>query len=97
MAAGFPEDSFNIFTADENGLRGLVDGRRDWIERNGHHFGVVHADPRSPGLDSGITSFVAATNGFLVGGLTSGSRFLSADRRWSNRGAVFGAFCFRAI
>ncbi|MDA0260828.1 MAG: FIST C-terminal domain-containing protein [Proteobacteria bacterium] len=73
MIAGFARDSFNIFSADPAGVGDLMNGKREWIERNGHHFGIIHADPRHSALDSAIPSFVEATNSFLVGGLTSSS------------------------
>lgn len=71
MAAGFPQGAFSMFTADAAGTCALVDREDGWLERRDHHFGVVHADPRSPGIESTLPGVVAATNGFLVGGLTS--------------------------
>ncbi len=73
MIGDFPQDSFNVFAVDKQGVGGFIDRNRAWIESNGHHFGVVHADPRQTELDSAISTFVEATNSFLVGGLTSSS------------------------
>ena len=73
MIGGFPSDSFNVFTLDQSGVEGFVDSNSAWLEANGHHFGIIHADPRHTDLDTAIPTFVEATNSFLVGGITSSS------------------------
>ena len=73
MVGAFPAGSFNVFAAESGGADRIVENHRAWIERNGYHFGVVHADPRQTDLDKQIPDFVEATNSFLVGGLTSSS------------------------
>ena len=73
MVGGFPQDSFSVFAVDKDGVNGFVDDHRGWIDKNDHHFGVIHGDPRHTELDTAIPKFVEATNSFLVGGLTSSS------------------------
>ena len=71
MIGSFPAESFHVFSTGRDGIERVVGEGRAWLARSEQHFGVVHADPRNPELVELIPRFVAATNGFLVGGLTS--------------------------
>jgi small ligand-binding sensory domain FIST len=70
LVASLPETSYRVF----DGLRGgAIDG--DWQParraRDGHHFGVVHGDPRHGGAAETVAGLSASMGAFLVGGLTS--------------------------
>ena len=73
MAGAFPDGSFNVFKAGHGPLDELLDRHGAWLGASQSHFGIVHADPRTPHLDALLPQFVASTNSFLVGGLTSSS------------------------
>ena len=71
MVAAFPTDSFSVFSACDGEVSDIVAERHDWLAKTAQHFGVVHADPRSPDLAEAIPRFVEATNSFCVGGISS--------------------------
>jgi small ligand-binding sensory domain FIST len=73
MVGAFPRDSYHLFRADHGDFDGFLRRHQSWLKQSDTHFGVVHADPRTPNLDSLLPRFVAATASFLVGGLTSSS------------------------
>lgn len=70
MTAQLPEDSFRIFS----GLDAVAMMARHaaWIGANAPCVGLVHGDPRSPGLPP-LLGATAAQAGFLVGGMVSTS------------------------
>lgn len=68
MTGMLPEDSFRTFAGlDAAAVMGRVG---PWIATHGPCVGLVHGDPRSPGLPA-LVSALSSEAGFLVGGTVS--------------------------
>ena len=67
----YPEDAFQLFDFGAEGLDGFVAENRAWLDGTPACFGVAHGDPRQPQSVGLLPGLAAATDGFLVGGLTS--------------------------
>lgn len=71
MLAPISEDAFRVFSGVTTDLSPLLDEHGPWIDRPIPPVAVVHGDPRNQQLPDLIAQMSAATNGFLVGGLTA--------------------------
>jgi small ligand-binding sensory domain FIST len=71
MLAPISEDSFRVFSGVTTDLAPLMDKHGAWIGRPIPPIAIVHGDPRNQQLPDLIEQMSAATNGFLVGGLTA--------------------------
>jgi small ligand-binding sensory domain FIST len=71
MLAPIPEDAFRVFSGVTTDLAPLMDKHGTWIDRPIPPVAIVHGDPRNQQLPDLIEQMSAATNGFLVGGLTA--------------------------
>lgn len=71
MAATLPEDAFRVFPSLGGPADSLDAESRGWLARVSPGFGIVHADPANPAIQTLIEQTAAATSAFLVGGLTS--------------------------
>ena len=76
LTARLPEQSFRIMapnTGQEGvgALEAFVAEQGEWLAQHHGLFGVVHGDPRVPGIQEAIAQTAARTAGFLVGGLTA--------------------------
>ena len=75
MTMDLPADQFRLFRARAGDLSDLDPGLERWIEAKGCGFGVVHADPTNPELESMLEKLNALAGGvFFVGGLSSSRR-----------------------
>lgn len=82
LTAALPPSSFRVFGMAPEGSDALASEHEAWSREVGAHFGVVHGDPREPRLAALVADLAEATDGFLVGGLTSSRAVFSqiADR-----------------
>lgn len=71
MLAPISEDAFRVFSGVTTDLAPLMDKHGAWIDRPIPPVAIVHGDPRNEQLPDLIEQMSAATNGFLVGGLTA--------------------------
>ena len=71
MMAEFPEDAFQVFPALSQSADEIPAQQRAWIERASPPFGIVHGDSTNARSAQVIDELALATQGFLVGGLTS--------------------------
>lgn len=71
MLAPISEDSFRVFSGVTTDLAPLMEKHGAWIGRPIPPIAIVHGDPRNQQLPDLIEQMSAATNGFLVGGLTA--------------------------
>lgn len=70
MTASLPEESFRVFSGLD--AVAMMARHAPWLEAHGPCVGLVHGDPRSPGLPL-LLGATAAQAGFLVGGMVSTS------------------------
>jgi small ligand-binding sensory domain FIST len=70
LVAPIPEDAFRLFTGGEDGTAPSLGDLAEW-SGDTPPLAVVHGDPRSGELPELIEELAAATNGFLVGGLSA--------------------------
>lgn len=70
MTANLPETSFQVFSGLD--VAATMARHADWLAAHGPVLGLVHGDPRSPGLPT-LLAAAAEQAGFLVGGLVSTS------------------------
>jgi len=74
LLAALPDDGFRVFppvgapanTGGFDDLRGALHG---WMETRRPAVGLVHGDPRTPGIERIIADVAAGTGAFLVGAL----------------------------
>ncbi|HEX9703191.1 MAG TPA: FIST N-terminal domain-containing protein [Rhodospirillales bacterium] len=71
MIASLPRDSFMVFPAITEAVGEIPAKGRAWIEKTSPPFGIVHGDPTAEGAAAMVETMALATQGFLVGGLTS--------------------------
>jgi small ligand-binding sensory domain FIST len=71
MLAPISEDAFRVFSGVTTDLAPLMEKHGTWIDRPISPVAIVHGDPRNQQLPDLIEQMSAATNGFLVGGLTA--------------------------
>lgn len=71
MAGAVPGDSFCLLPAIGPNDLELPEAVVKWSEAHHPLLGVVHADPRVPGLETIFTRIQNATGCFLVGGMTA--------------------------
>ncbi len=65
------QDSFRMFSEAGGDMEKIRQGNADWLARADMPLAVIHADPRIEDVEARIEDLAAATNGFLVGGLTA--------------------------
>lgn len=70
MAAPIAEDAFRVFAGVSTDIAPLTERHGAWLDTPTPPLSVVHGDPRNRDLARLIDDLCAATNGFLVGGLT---------------------------
>ena len=68
-----PEESFKIFSGNENIGLAIKEGETDWLERAHMPLAITHADPSQPTTMEAIKSLARETNSYLIGGLTAAS------------------------
>jgi len=96
MPMDLPAESYRIFRAHAADLSDLDSSFEAWVENASCGFGVVHADPITPHVESMLSKLNALSDGiFFVGGLSSARRrhFQIADELVE--GGVSGV-CFSA-
>ena len=71
MVGAVPRDSFCLLPAIGPDDLDLPDDVVSWAEAHNPTLGVVHADPRVPGLEDIFTRIQNKTGCFLVGGMTA--------------------------
>ena len=72
MLISLPENSYRLLPSGIDSMTDMVSANRNWIAKQGVHFGIVHGDPRNSHIPQLIESLSAELDpGFLVGGLTS--------------------------
>ena len=79
LVAPIPEDAFRLFTGGEDGTAPSLGDLAEWAGDT-PPLAVVHGDPRSGELPDLIEALAAATNGFLVGGLSASRVSLAFTR-----------------
>jgi small ligand-binding sensory domain FIST len=91
LVAALPEDGFRTFApVGADGLSDFAAAHGDWIARHRPILGVVHGDPRSPGLVETVAALADATSAFLVGGLTASQGALPQVAEGLAEGGVSG-------
>ena len=74
LAGAFMPDSFRVFESLDTGLEHFSGQHEAWCQAHHPFFGVVHADPRNPNLQSQLVKLSDKLgSGFLVGGLACAS------------------------
>ena len=68
-----PEESFKIFSGNENIGLAIKEGETDWLERAHMPLAITHADPSQPTTMEAIKNLARETNSYLIGGLTAAS------------------------
>ena len=68
-----PEESFKIFSGNENIGVAIKEGETDWLERAHMPLAITHADPSHPTTMQAIKNLARETNSYLIGGLTAAS------------------------
>jgi len=73
MLADLPPGSFHLVSGSLASGTPVpeLDG---WIAERGAPFGIVHGNPRDPGLPDALNDLAERSSGFLVGGLTASRR-----------------------
>lgn len=71
LVAPIAEDDFRIFSNRDNQAEQIAQDNADWLTKADAPLAIVHADPRNENILGQIEALAAATNGFLVGGLTA--------------------------
>ncbi len=71
MVGEVPQDSFCILPTIGPEDRDLPKGVLDWARTHNPVLGIVHADPRVPGLEKIFSRIEGQTHCFLVGGMTA--------------------------
>ena len=72
MLGRFADTDFRMIEPQAIDVSGFVATHGEWLDRNSHHFGIIHADPsnrRTPGIIDALAD--AVPNAFFVGGMTS--------------------------
>ena len=77
LVAPITEDDFRIFSDRDNQAEQIAQDNADWLTKADAPLAIVHADPRNENILDQIEALAAATNGFLVGGLTASRGRLS--------------------
>ncbi len=77
LVAPITEDDFWIFSDRDNQAEQIAQDNADWLTKADAPLAIVHADPRNENILDQIEALAAATNGFLVGGLTASRGRLS--------------------
>ncbi len=72
LVAPLAEDAFRIFKGIEKGVIGVVEENSEWLAAADPPLAVVHADPMNSRIQSLVEDLADASDGYLVGGLTSG-------------------------
>lgn len=73
MVGAFPKDGFQVFSGLTDDVAGFLKRYEPLWAEHGPAFGLVHADPRNPDLNDLLYALAAASDSYLVGGLTSAS------------------------
>ena len=68
-----PEESFKIFSGNENIGLAIKEGETDWLKRAHMPLAITHADPSQPTTMGAIKNLARETNSYLIGGLTAAS------------------------
>ena len=68
-----PEESFKVFSGNENIGVAIKESETDWLERAHMPLAITHADPSQPTTMEAIKSLARETNSYLIGGLTAAS------------------------
>jgi len=71
LVAPIGEDAFRIFSDRDDQAERIGLDNADWLAKADSPLAIVHADPRSANILDEISALAAATNGYLVGGLTA--------------------------
>ena len=66
-----PEESFKIFSGNENVGSAIKESETKWLERAHIPLAITHADPRQPTTTEAIKNLAQETNSYLIGGLTA--------------------------
>lgn len=75
MLGEFPIDSFRIVPAMNTDFQRFTRECRPWYLDQRHHWGILHGDPRNPGITGVITQFAQEIPGaHFIGGLTSSAK-----------------------
>ena len=68
-----PEESFKVFSGNENIGVAIKESETDWLERAHMPLAITHADPSQPTTMEAIKNLARETNSYLIGGLTAAS------------------------
>ena len=68
-----PEESFKVFSGNENIGVAIKESETDWLERAHMPLAITHADPSQPTTIEAIKNLARETNSYLIGGLTAAS------------------------
>jgi small ligand-binding sensory domain FIST len=71
MVAPIEQESFRMFSESGGDMETIRQRNADWLTRADMPLALIHADPRIEEIETQIEDLAAATNGFLVGGLTA--------------------------
>jgi len=71
LAGAFPAGAVRLFEPVSESLGPFAARHGAWIAERGPYFGIVHGDPRTPGLADLLAGLSAASASFLVGGLSA--------------------------
>lgn len=83
LVGAFPAESFRLFEPVSDGLGAFETRHGPWIAERHPYFGIVHGDPRTPGLPDLLEAISTVTSSFLVGGLSA-----SRGEMWQVAGKV---------
>jgi small ligand-binding sensory domain FIST len=95
LVAALPANSFRLFAHVHDGASELDPATAAWMRRGQAGCGVVHGDPRHADLTAALARLSAASNAFLVGGLSSsdggGMQIAGRPAEGGISGVLFGA------
>ena len=75
LVSDIDEDLFRVLPGIDRNPAAALSDISEWLKRHHPHFGVVHGDPRNPASAQLINQLAHSLEaGFLVGGVSSGSR-----------------------
>lgn len=92
MVMPLAEDAFRVFKGIENGVMGVVEENSEWLAAANPPLAVVHADPMNSRIQALVEDLADTSDGYLVGGLTSGRNAALQLAGGSTSGGLSGVF-----
>ena len=92
LVAPLAEDAFRVFKGIEKGVIDVVEENSEWLAAADPPLAVVHADPANSRIQSLVEDLADTSDGYLVGGLTSGRNSATQLADGPTSGGLSGVF-----